>query len=293
MPKNVLAWLLAVILLVGLGMAGCRPAPEKHPAEPEAGDESFAGDESKISEAEEEAEEMDDRQAEPEAPPKELKLQFLGHSCFLLEADGLRILMDPYSPGTGYGTLDLEAEIITVSHEHDDHNYTGAAPGAKVIKGLTPDALGWEDVSLSFGDIHVSTLATYHDDTAGKSRGRNAVFIFDMDDFRLVHLGDLGHIFNESDVEKLKDVDVLMIPVGGHYTIDAAEAKEIVEQLLPPVVIPMHYKTDVTSNWPIAELSIFLEGEKNVKEKGPDPVTISSDKLPGNTEIWVFKPAEP
>ncbi len=200
--------------------------------------------------------------------------------------------MDPYSSSTGYGTLELEAEIITVSHEHDDHNYAGAAPGAKVIKGLTPDALGWEEVSLTFGELHISTLASYHDDTAGKSRGRNAIFIFDLGNLRFAHLGDLGHPLNEGDMTKLKPVDILMIPVGGHYTIDAVQAKAIVGELAPAVVIPMHYETEITKNWSLAGVNAFLEGEKNVKDKGPQPVTISSDKLPAGTEIWVFEPAE-
>ncbi len=290
--KSVFLWVLVVILIAGLTVTGCQSTSEKRSGEPEVEGESPVEDEGKKDDTVEDQSKMDDRQVEEAVPAKEVKLQFLGHSCFLMEVDDFRILTDPYSPQVGYGTLDLQADLITVSHEHMDHNYTAAASGAQVIKGLTPDALGWEDVSFAVGDIHVSSLATYHDDAAGKLRGRNAVFIFDIGDLRLVHLGDLGHLFNEGDVEKLKPVDVLFIPVGGHYTIDALEAKKVVEQLAPAVVIPMHYKTKVIRNWPIAELKTFLEGEESVKEKGGKPVSITRDKLPESTEIWVMEPAK-
>ncbi len=224
-------------------------------------------------------------------PAGEIRLEYLGHSAFLLEAEGLKMLMDPYSPQVGYGNLEVEADLVTVSHEHMDHNYTAAAPGARVIRGLAPDGLGWEDVSLSEGNVTISGLATYHDDASGKLRGRNMAFIFDLGGIRLVHLGDLGHILGEGDVEKIGPVDVLLIPVGGHYTIDAAEAKKVMEQLSPSIVIPMHYQTSTTQNWPIETPASFLEGEK-VEKKGGGPLLISGDTLPQEREIWVLSRRE-
>ncbi|NLX92154.1 MAG: MBL fold metallo-hydrolase [Firmicutes bacterium] len=220
----------------------------------------------------------------------DIKLEYLGHSAFLLEAEGFRCLMDPYSPQVGYGTLEVEADVVTISHEHMDHNYAAAASEAKVLRGLTPDGLGWEDIAFSEGKISIFGLSTYHDSASGKLRGRNMAFVFDIGDVRLVHLGDLGHILGESDVEKLSPVDVLLVPVGGHYTIDAAEAKEVVQQLSPSVVIPMHYQTSTTQNWPIETVKTFLEGE-NVREK-ESRVLISRNSLPEEREIWVLERKE-
>lgn len=220
----------------------------------------------------------------------EIKLEYLGHSAFLLEAEGFRLLMDPYSPQVGYGKLEVEADVVTISHEHMDHNYAAAAPEARIIRGLTPDGLGWEDISFSEGNISIFGLSTYHDDASGKLRGRNTGFVFDIGEIRLVHLGDLGHILGEADVEKLSPVDVLIVPVGGHYTIDAAEAKEVVAQLSPSVVIPMHYQTSTTQNWPIETAKPFLEGE-NVREK-ESQVLISRDTLPEEREVWMLERKE-
>ena len=292
-PFRIWCLFLIVVILAGLTFTGCRPAAEKRSGEPEPkGGASVTDEDGKNDLSEQEGSKMEQRRTEKGAPAKGVKLQYLGHACFLIEIDGFRILTDPYSPGTGYGTLDLQAELITVSHEHEDHNYTAAAPGAQVVRGLTPDALGWEDVSLSVGDLHVTGLATYHDGTAGKSRGRNTAFIFETGDLRLVHLGDLGHLLNKGDIERLRPVNILFIPVGGSYTIDAREAKQVVEQLAPAVVIPMHYKTRATRNWPISELKPFLEGEKKVINKGAKPVTVTREELPESTEIWVMEPAK-
>lgn len=285
--------ILAVFLLICLASAGCRLAAEQDTGEAEKKEgtqleqEGLEGKDTV----------KEDREMEKEIPEKaehkEVKLQFLGHACFLMELEGFRILTDPYSPDIGYGTLNLKADVVTVSHEHYDHNYVEAAPGAHILRGLTSDALGWEDISFSQGDINISSLPTYHDSSAGRDRGRNAAFIFDIAGMRILHLGDLGHTLNEGDIEKLHKVDILLIPVGGHYTIDAQQAKEIIGRLNPAVAIPMHYKTEVTKNWPISPLKTFLEGEEKVVEKGQKPVVIAKDKLPESTEIWVLEISKP
>lgn len=224
--------------------------------------------------------------------PGELTIQYLGHSCFFLDVDGFRILIDPFSPQVGYGTLQKEADLVTISHEHTDHNFAKAAPGAKVIRGLTPDGLGWETVSYTEGNISITSIPTYHDEASGRLRGRNAVFIFDISGIRIVHLGDLGHLLPEGDVERISPVDILLVPVGGHYTIDALEAAQVVEQLVPSVVIPMHYRTRATRNLPISSYDPFLEGENTVQKKGNKPLKITKNILPETTEIWILDPAD-
>lgn len=279
MSRKKALWALVVIFIVAVWF-GYRIGPGARPSEDEG---------------EKPAEEVENFQQERQEAEgiseSVIKLEYLGHSAFLLEADNVRFLMDPYSPQVGYGSLEIEADLVTVSHEHMDHNYTAAAPEARVIRGLTPDGLGWEDVSFSEGNINIFGLSTYHDDASGKLRGRNTAFVFDIGDLRLVHLGDLGHPLGESDVEKISPVDVLLIPVGGHYTIDAAEAKKVTEQLSPSIVIPMHYQTEITRNWPIETVKPFLEGEK-VEEKGAKPVVISGNKLPEEREVWVLERKE-
>jgi L-ascorbate metabolism protein UlaG (beta-lactamase superfamily) len=275
-------WLLIVVLIATV-WAGCRLIAERRTQEVEEGscleeevDEGLIG-----------KEQMPGTEGVFE---KEVLLQYLGHSSFLLQVDEFSILMDPYSPDVGYGSLRLGADVVTTSHEHMDHNYVSAAPGAKVLKGLTSDGLGWEDVSYSAGDVTITNLPTYHDGSSGKLRGRNSAFIFDILNLRLVHLGDLGHSLSESDLEKLLPVNILLIPVGGHYTIDAQRAKEIIEQVKPNVVIPMHYQSKATRNWPLAGLDEFTKGLENVKEVGSKPLSLKAEELPESTEIWVMEP---
>lgn len=283
LAKKTVKWGLVVIFIFVLAWAGHQVITGRSAGLPENEQDSVPKEDGEKSEV---LTEMED------VLKPEVKIQYLGHASFLVEVDELRILMDPFSPQVGYGTLELEADLVTVSHEHTDHNYVAAAPEAKVLRGLTSDGLGWEDISYSRGDISITSIPTYHDDASGKLRGRNSIFIFDFGDIRLVHLGDLGHLLNEGDVEKLSSVDILLVPVGGHYTIDAMEAKQVVEQLAPAVVVPIHYQTKVTRNLPISELDAFLEGEEAVLEKGEKPVSLTRDNLPGSTEIWVLEPAK-
>ncbi|MDO9534172.1 MAG: MBL fold metallo-hydrolase [Bacillota bacterium] len=282
LAKKAVRWGLVVLILV-LIWAGYQVLMERSAGIPE--DEQNQA-------LKEDVEGSEELSAMEDISKKEIKIQYLGHASFLVEADELRILMDPFSPQVGYGTLELEADLITVSHEHMDHNYVAAAPDAKVLRGLTSDGLGWEEISYSVGEMSITSIPTYHDKASGKLRGRNSIFIFDLGDIRLVHLGDLGHLLNEGDVEKLLPVDVLLVPMGGHYTIDAMEARQVVEQLVPSVVVPMHYQTKVTRNWPISELDIFLEGEEVVLQKGEKPISFSRDNLPESTEIWVLEPTK-
>ncbi|MEW5919446.1 MAG: MBL fold metallo-hydrolase [Bacillota bacterium] len=283
MLKQRFFWLLVVVLLA-LIWGGYNIYSER---------KATAPGEEKQRTVREEKEMAEPGNGEQEAAAAELELQYFGHGAFLLRVGETRFLMDPYDPNCGYGKLDLEADYITVSHEHMDHNYIAAASGAKPIRGLSPDGLGWEDVSLSLGGIQIFTIPTYHDAAAGKLRGRNAVFVFDTGELRLVHLGDLGHLLSPEQVEKLTPVHVLLLPVGGHFTIDAAEARQLMDVLAPAVVVPMHYRTEATRNWPIAPLDEFLKGVEKVPKQKDSVVTISRDTLPQETEIWVMEATAP
>lgn len=159
-----------------------------------------------------------------------LKIEYLGHACFRLENGGQRIVLDPYENGSvpGYKPLRLEAEFVYCSHDHHDHN---AAKLVKLKQGGKPN-------------FKLETLLTDHDDAGGTLRGKNTVHIFSFGSLRLAHLGDLGRELTPAEQKKLHGVDVLLIPIGGYYTIDAETAKKVVDSVAPGAVIPMHYRTE-------------------------------------------------
>ncbi len=290
-----LQWLIVLLCLALLGAAslpaGCGPGAGEQMPEEEGGgraalpeqedreDTGGNGEEKPKAETEEEVEQM---------PGMELKITYLGHAAFLLEAGETRVLMDPYAPGTGkYAALGLEADVVTVSHEHSDHNYIQAARGnPRVLRGLTADGSQWQDVDYAADGISFASVGTFHDDTGGRDRGRNAAFIVDLDGLRLVHLGDLGHPLIEEQADNLSPVDILLIPTGGHYTIGPAEADQVIEQLRPRVVIPMHYRTQEIADWPLQDLDTFLRHKDNIRHSGEKSVTVSKSALPETMEIW-------
>ena len=156
-----------------------------------------------------------------------MKITWFGHACFGLESEGYRVLLDPYTRVRGHEELCVAAHKTLCSHEHFDHNAREhiAMP---LIERPCPFA--------------IEALDTYHDDQGGAKRGRNTVHILRAEGVTAVHLGDLGHLLTAAQVQRIYGCDVLMIPVGGTYTIDARAAKTVVEQVRPRVVIPMHYR---------------------------------------------------
>ena len=135
--------------------------------------------------------------------------------------------------------------------------------------------------------VTISSVPTYHDASQGKDRGRNTVFIIQAEGLRVVHLGDLGHPLDDEAVKAIGRPDVLMIPVGGHYTIDAKPAHDVIARLRPGVVIPMHYKTEVNAGWPITAIDAFTGGAGKSKQVG-HTATAEKGKLPGDGEVWVM-----
>lgn len=165
-----------------------------------------------------------------------MKLTWLGHSSFRLEeSTGTTVVTDPYHSDIGYELPNVEADVVTVSHSHRDHNNIEAVAGNPTVINRAG--------AYEIGGVHMLAHRTHHDDKKGAERGDNLVFKFRMDGVDLCHMGDIGEECNAMLVEALMPVNVLMIPIGGNYTIDAAQAKEYVDKLMPDVVIPMHYKT--------------------------------------------------
>jgi len=220
-----------------------------------------------------------------------MKIKWLGHSSFLITSDsGARILTDPYESGAyngdlAYGPVREPAEVVTVSHLHADHfDPKGVPHGATLIKSP-----GTHDVR----GIFVEGITTCHDETGGRQRGLNTAFCLTVNDLRVCHLGDLGHELSAKDQKALGRVDVILIPVGGYYTIDADQATRIAEALHPRVVIPMHYFTDRTrvESFPIAGVEGFLKGKKSVRRLDRSEVELSKAALPPETEVWVLRHA--
>ncbi len=180
-----------------------------------------------------------------------MKLTWLGHSSFKLEeSTGTTIVTDPYHSHIGYGMPDVKADIVTMSHAHDDHNNLECVSGDPAVLNKAG--------AYEIGGVHILANNTYHDEKKGVLRGENLVFKYRMDGVDLCHMGDIGEECNAFLVETLMPVNVLMIPVGGTYTIDAAQAKEYVDRIMPDIVIPMHYKTK-DCDMDIDKLNEFLD----------------------------------
>jgi L-ascorbate metabolism protein UlaG (beta-lactamase superfamily) len=156
--------------------------------------------------------------------------------------------MDPIPGAIGYTPpANLKADAVTVSHEHGDHNNVALVSGVKgdpkILRGLSPDKKNWVKTEEKIKDVAIRSVGVYHDDQQGKLRGLNSVFVFETGGMRIAHLGDLGHLLTDAHLQQIGPVDVVLVPVGGVFTIDAAQASKVIEQLKPrTIVVPMHYR---------------------------------------------------
>jgi len=199
-----------------------------------------------------------------------------GHSCFKIQdkmgTDGVTVVTDPFNKETGskLKVPNFEADIVTVSHDHKDHNNVDALRGKPFVVTCAGE--------YDFKGVLIEGIDSYHDDKKGEERGGNIIYRIEIDDISVAHLGDLGDILDNAQIEKLIGTDVLLIPVGGKYTIDAKKAVEVISQIEPRIIIPMHYKTE--------GLAFDLDPvEKFIKELGLTPsyeekLKISKKDLP-------------
>ena len=214
-----------------------------------------------------------------------MKVRWLGHASFMISSDtGTSIITDPYTTGgsLSYGEITETADIVTVSHGHGDHNNARAVGGNPVLvnRAGTTEAKG----------IKFKGIPTYHDEAGGSARGNNIIFCFEMDGIRVCHLGDLGHQLNAQQIAELGKIDILLIPVGGYYTIDARVASQVADKLAPGVIIPMHFKT-AKCDLPITGVDEFLQGKKDVTRLDTSEAEFKAEQLPTSTQIIVLKPA--
>lgn len=175
----------------------------------------------------------------------------LGHAKFLIELEnGHRIITDPFDPGTGYPVGSAACDTVLVSHHHHDHD------AVETLRGYTQviDAPG--EYTPCAG-VRVTGVASFHDDAQGAKRGKNTMYLIEAEGLRVAHLGDLGHLPDAQQIEALAPVDVLMVPVGGFFTIDAETARQVCTMLSARVVLPMHFRTECNAGWPIAPVDGF------------------------------------
>jgi L-ascorbate metabolism protein UlaG (beta-lactamase superfamily) len=214
-----------------------------------------------------------------------MQIKYLGHATFVVTSDrGVKIITDPYttSPDLTYREIRTTADVVTVSHDHFDHCNVAAVEG-------NPQVMRRAGVSAAKG-LMFQGIISYHDDVGGRMRGNNIIFCFEVDGVKVCHLGDLGHRLDDKQKAEIGSVDILLIPVGGYYTIDAKTATEVCDQLEPGVIIPMHYRTD--KGLPnIAGVEEFLRGKARVKWLDTSQVEFKAGGLPDAGQIIVLKPA--
>jgi len=210
-----------------------------------------------------------------------MKITWLGHACFLIEAAGKRIVNDPFHEKVPYDFPEIDADLVTVSHGHHDHDAVDRVGGAPAVVQATGE--------LEVRGITLLGIPSAHDDQGGAQRGENIIYCFDIEGLRVAHLGDLGAPLDEEQRAKLADVDIILCPVGGHYTIDADDAAALARELPAlRVVVPMHFKTDRTADWPIETVEPFASLMDNVRRIGGPSIEVSRETLPDALEVWIL-----
>jgi L-ascorbate metabolism protein UlaG (beta-lactamase superfamily) len=221
-----------------------------------------------------------------------LKIKWLGLASFLITSDsGVRIINDPYEPGTDphgyghellYGRITDSADIVTVSHEHWDHNKV------ETVKG-SPRVLR-QPGETEIKGIKIKGVASLHDDVGGKERGSNTIFCLEVDGVKVCHLGDLGHQLSKEQLGEIGPVDLLLAPVGGVFTIDAKTATELSGLVKAKIIIPMHYRHD-KCNFPVAEVDEFITDKENVIQPDATEIELHKENLPKSPAVVVMKAA--
>lgn len=221
-----------------------------------------------------------------------MNIKYLNHSSFKITGRTptgaeISIVTDPFVPeSVGYNYPTQKAHIVSLSHHHEDHNNTSAIEGIEANSPIIIDTPGEYEI----GGLIINGIKSYHDDTAGSQRGPNTIYTYDFSEARIAHLGDLGHKLESEQSEDLENIDILMIPVGGFYTIGTKSAVEIIEELEPSVVIPMHYKTPkhTDSYKDLEELEVFIK-ELSIPAQEVKDYSIKGKKdLPNELTLIVF-----
>jgi L-ascorbate metabolism protein UlaG (beta-lactamase superfamily) len=214
-----------------------------------------------------------------------MEIKYYGHAAFrLTTTSGIRVIIDPYQSGAfggalGYGMIEDEADVVLTSHNHEDHNFTGSIKGD--FQQIAAEGV------YKVKDLTVRALPFYHDASNGTERGENLLFIIEADGLTVVHSGDLGHSLDVNAIKKIGQVDILLVPVGGFFTIDASMATITMNELRAKVTIPMHYLTE-KCGFPIAPVEDFIAGKDRVKMASTSEIEFTRSTLPAEPEVLVL-----
>lgn len=214
---------------------------------------------------------------------KQMEISWLGHACFQLRGKNVTLITDPFSPqladlpqGEPRRLGKINASIVTISHDHPGHNYAAGVSGKPYI------VRGPGEYEIS--DVLIIGVASYHDNKRGQERGRNTIYVIHMDDLVICHLGDLGHTLQEEQLEEVADADILLIPIGGQSTLNVAQAAEVISQVEPRIIIPMHYVAGAPAN----PLDKFYR-EMGVEVMNTQPkLTVTRNNLPAETQVVIL-----
>ena len=208
-----------------------------------------------------------------------MDITWLGHSCFRIRGSQAIIITDPFPPGMGYTLGKQTADVVTVSHPHPSHSYNEGINGEhRLVKGP-----GEYEIS----GVLILGITAYHDAVKGQSKGKNTIYLMEVDGVAICHLGDIGHVLSDEQVEEMGNVDILMLPVGGVSTINASMAAEVIRKLEPKIVLPMHYKTPKTTR-ELEPVDNFLK-EMGLSQVEPRPkLSVSKSNLPLSTQVIVL-----
>ncbi len=209
-----------------------------------------------------------------------LQIRWHGHACFEI-TNAITIVTDPHDgKSIGIPKPNVQGDIVLVSHDHYDHN------SVKTVMKDTSKIVT-DPRKRTIDNVHIAGIEAFHDTQAGAKRGKVNLYKFSYDDITFCHLGDLGHQLDTKTLQQIGTVDILFIPVGGTYTLDAEQAWNVVETIKPKIVIPMHYKIEGLS-LPIAPVEPFIEKEKYKTVKVGNEIDIEKEDLPKEPEVWVF-----
>jgi len=209
-----------------------------------------------------------------------LQIRWHGHSCFEITND-VTIVTDPHDgKSIGIHAPSVTGDIILVSHDHYDHNSVKSVEkdGSKVVTDAR---------KRNISNVEIKGIESFHDECCGEKRGDNIIYKFTMENITFCHMGDLGHDLEEDTIQKIGDVDILFIPIGGTFTLDAKQAWKIIKKVKPRITVPMHYKIGGLS-LPITGIEPFLEESKYEIIKVGNEIDIEKEDLPEKLEVWTF-----
>lgn len=211
-----------------------------------------------------------------------MEIEYNGHACFTIKTSLGTVITDPFGEEVPYPIKELRGDIVTVSHEHFDHN------AVKRVKG-NPYIIRSAGEYNQKGII-IKGFQAFHDKNKGTQRGQTIVFVIEAEDLKVCHLGDLGEILDDSKIKSIGDIDILLIPVGGFFTIEPEDAKILIEKMRPKIVIPMHYKTNYVKDWSIKPVEEFLKIVSiPIKRLDTNKIEVTKENLPSTTEVYLLK----